>query len=59
METKDIEIGQELTVGGVGWGERGEVVSIDDSVITLQDLGFSGGEFDIDKDSIQWIQLHA
>ena len=52
METKDIKIGDRVSVGGVGWGEHGTVVSMDDSVITFE-------SFQVDRAGIQWVYLNA
>lgn len=57
METDDIEIGQELTVGGPGWGERGMVVDILTSTIAMKNLD-TGVEFEVDKVGISWVYAH-
>jgi hypothetical protein len=52
METKDIKIGDRVSVGGVGWGERGEVVWFDESVIAMKDGAI---QFEVDKAGIDWV----
>jgi len=57
METNEIVIGQELTVGGPGWGERGEVMWIHKYVIAMKNLD-TGVEFEVDKAGISWVYEH-
>ena len=58
MESKtieEVEVGMEVTVGGVGWSERGIVTAATGDTITMGD----GPSFDVDRAGIKWVFAFA
>mgnify|MGYP001568221864 CR=1 FL=1 len=47
-----VVIGEECSVGGVGWSKRGTVVAFDDDVITMHD------GVEVDRSGIDWVWAH-